>query len=61
MILPDGGNYFGESKNGKPNGQGTMTLPDGTKYIGEWKDGNRWNGTMVDKDGKIDHMYVNGK
>ena len=40
MILPDGGNYVGESKNGEPNGQGTMTLPDGTKYSGEWKGEN---------------------
>ena len=52
MILPDGGNYFGESKNGKPNGQGTMTLPDGTKYIGEWKDGKpNGQGTEITTDG----------
>ena len=39
MILPDRGNYFGESKNGEPNGQGTMTLSDGGNYVGEFKNG----------------------
>ena len=28
-----------EFKDGKPNGQGTMTLQDGSKYVGEHKDG----------------------
>ena len=31
--------YKGEIKNGKPNGQGTITYPDGGKYVGEFKDG----------------------
>ena len=39
MILPDGVNYVGESKNGVPNGQGTITLSDGGNYIGEFKNG----------------------
>ena len=52
MILPDGGNYVGESKNGKPNGQGTMTLTDGTKFIGEWKNGEpNGQGTRTTTDG----------
>ena len=47
MILPDGGNYVGESKNGEPNGQGTMTLSDGGNYVGEFKDGKpNGQGTM---------------
>jgi len=67
MILPDGGNYFGESKNGKPNGQGTMTLTDGTKYIGEWKDGKpNGQGTEIITDGSKfvgefkDDSFLNG-
>ena len=41
-----------EFKNGKPNGQGTMTLLDGTKYIGEWKDGGpNGQGTETTTDG----------
>jgi len=39
--------YFGEFKEGKPNGQGTETYSDGAKYVGEWKDGNR-NGQGTD-------------
>jgi len=31
--------YKGDIKNGKPNGQGTLTLPNGFKYVGEWRDG----------------------
>ena len=53
--------YVGGYKDGKNHGQGTFWFSNGYKFVGEWKDGNRWNGTMVDKDGKIDHMYVNGK
>ena len=38
--------YEGEIKNGKPNGQGTITYPDGGKYVGELKDGkNNGQGT----------------
>ena len=68
MILPDGGNYVGESKNGGPNGQGTMNLPDGTtKYIGEWKNGKpNWQGTEITTDGSKyvgefkDDSFLNG-
>jgi hypothetical protein len=31
--------YVGEFRNGKPNGQGTLTMTAGTKYVGELKDG----------------------
>ena len=30
--------YFGEFKEGKPNGQGTEIFSDGGKYVGEFKD-----------------------
>ena len=39
MLLPYG-KYFGEFKEGKFSGQGTLELKDGSKYIGEFKDGN---------------------
>ena len=40
-IYVDGGQYIGELKDGKPNGQGTVTLNDVEQYVGEWKDGKR--------------------
>ena len=46
-ILIDGNKYVGELRNGKPNGQGTMTYTDGDKYIGEWEDGNKTKGTYI--------------
>ena len=61
MILPEGGNYVGESKNGEPNGQGTMTLSDGANYVGEFKNGKRWNGIIFDKEGNIIGKWLNGK
>ena len=59
MILPDGGNYVGESKNGEPNGQGTYTFDDGAKYVGEFKNGKVWNGTVYN--GDLEYKIVNGK
>ena len=53
--------YVGEYKDGKRNGQGTMTLSDGTKYVGEYKDGKTWNGTGYDKNGNIQVKFVNGE
>jgi len=38
--------YDGEWKNGKRDGQGTLTYPDGSKYTGEWKI-NRMHGKGV--------------
>ena len=60
LILPDGNKYVGESKNGRPNGQGTSTNPDGSKYEGEWKNDVVTNGTSYDKDGNITEKVVNG-
>ena len=58
--------YVGEYKDGKRNGQGTLTFSDvstfsdGKKYEGEWKDGNPWNGILYDKKGNILYKIVNG-
>ena len=38
-ILPNGEKYYGELKDGRCHGQGTITFKDGSKYLGEWKDG----------------------
>ena len=48
------GIYVGEYKDGKKNGQGTMTYPDGNKYIGEYKD-DKMHGqaTLTSADGQI--------
>jgi len=44
----DGGTYVGEWKDGKRNGQGTITYPYGGKYVGEWKDQQRHGqGTFI--------------
>ena len=44
--------YKGEIKNGKPNGQGTITYPDGDKYVGKWRDGlKNGQGTYTWSDG----------
>jgi len=32
--------YVGEFKDGKRNGQGTLTKPNGDMYVGEFRDGN---------------------
>ena len=52
--------YKGQVENGKPNGQGTYTNYNGEKYVGEWKDGEKWNGTLYDKDGNETSKYLNG-
>ena len=47
------GKYFGEIKNGKPNGRGTLSNPNGHKYEGEWKDGEyNGQGTYTYPDGE---------
>ena len=52
--------YVGEWKNGKRNGQGTLTSSDGNKYVGEWKQDNPWEGTRYDKAGKVVASYSEG-
>ncbi len=36
--------YHGETRNGEPNGNGTMEYKNGDTYVGEWEYGKR-NGT----------------
>lgn len=44
--------YAGAFKDGKPNGQGTLTWPDGKTYVGEIKDGKPdGQGTFAFTDG----------
>ena len=43
---PYSGKYEGQIKNGKPNGQGSLTFLNGTKYEGQYKDGT-WNGQGI--------------
>ena len=45
--------YDGDWKDGKENGQGTLTWSNGSKYEGEWKNGKRTgHGTLTNSDGK---------
>ena len=60
-TYPDGEKYVGDFKEGLPNGQGTYTSPEGEEYVGEFKDGEKWNGTVYDKNGEIVVRFVNGK
>ena len=38
--------YVGQYKDGKYDGQGTLTFPDGRKYVGQFKDG-KYNGHKI--------------
>jgi hypothetical protein len=38
-VYSDGARYEGNFKNGKKNGQGTLTSASGKKQSGKWKDG----------------------
>ncbi len=53
--------YDGGWGNGKPHGKGTAIWIDGNKYVGEWKKGEKWNGIMFTKYGKIYSKYLNGE
>jgi hypothetical protein len=46
-------------KDGRRNGQGTVTLPDGSQSVGEWKMGHKWNLTEY-INGNIVGKFVNG-
>jgi hypothetical protein len=41
IAAADGSQYFGQSRNGAPEGQGVRFYPDGARYIGSWKAGVR--------------------
>ena len=60
------GRYYGKVKNGKPNGNGTMTFHDGETHIGTFLDGKMHGyGTQTggkDKPGwRYTGDFVNGK
>lgn len=38
-VLPDGGRYAGEVRDGRFHGRGTITWPDGNRYEGQFVDG----------------------
>jgi hypothetical protein len=41
MITPEGAEYVGNFKDGKPDGHGTLTCANGDEYVGNFKDGAR--------------------
>ncbi|WP_068619033.1 MORN repeat-containing protein [Paenibacillus tuaregi] len=41
VKYPSGAVYYGETKNGKPSGQGTMTWSKNKVYTGNWVNGRR--------------------
>lgn len=41
LKLSNGVSYYGEVKNGKPNGKGSMDWGGGKSYSGDWIDGKR--------------------
>ena len=50
---PDGGEYVGEFRDGKPNGQGTLTYRYWGEYVGEFRDGRpNGQGTYTYPDGR---------
>ena len=52
-ITPGKLKYVGGWKDGKPNGQGTLTSTERGKYVGEWKDGKaHGQGTLTSFDGR---------
>ena len=52
LLGLNGGKYVGEYKDGKKNGQGTLTYTDGRMYEGEWKNGKQnGQGTETFPDG----------
>ena len=52
-FLTSCGKYVGEYRDGKRNGQGTVTWSDGKNYVGEFKDGKfNGHGKLTWSDGK---------
>ena len=52
-TLPNGAQYIGEMKDGKPNDQGTLIWPDGWRFVGEFRDGKRnGHGMLTLPDGR---------
>ena len=52
--FPHGTMYSGDWKNGKYDGQGTITFPDGSMYVGTFKDGEyHGHGNLTLPDGRV--------
>jgi hypothetical protein len=52
-TIKDGNKYFGEFRNGKFHGRGTMTFNNGDKFVGEFRDGIRQeDGMYISVDGR---------
>ena len=47
----------GKWKDGKYNGQGTVSYANGNKYVGKWKDG-KYNGHGTETSAKIGRAHV---
>ena len=52
LIYPNGNRYYGQSKDGEPNGTGVLIYANGDKYTGSFLDGN------IHGKGRLD--YVDG-
>lgn len=39
IVFPNGDDYTGDVRDGKPHGRGKATEPDGRVYEGEWRAG----------------------
>ena len=52
--MADGAQYDGEWKMGNPHGQGVWQDPGtGATFDGLWENGNRIEGKLTTKDGKV--------
>ncbi len=62
-IYADKSKYEGQWKNGKQDGQGTLTYTDGEMYRGGFKNGlHHGNGVLTSRDGKITRgAWENGR
>ena len=71
LTLPDGGEYVGQVKDGKPHGEGTVMLgcfnEEGTRYTGQWQNGKKhgqgrleWNGGSLEGQWRNDRMHGQG-
>jgi hypothetical protein len=53
-TFPNGDKYVGEFKDGRRNGQGTLSAPNGLEYVGEFKnDMFNGQGTLFAPNGAV--------